>query len=67
LTRQLSEELGTGADFQLDIVYDEALDPIASLPTPEECVADIVAVQDDNKIVFDPGLGRDHGRGGRDP
>jgi OOP family OmpA-OmpF porin len=32
LTRQLSEELGTGADFQLDIVYDEALDPVASLP-----------------------------------
>jgi OOP family OmpA-OmpF porin len=55
LTRQLGEELGTGADFQLDIVYDEELDPIASLPTPEECVADIVSVQDDNKIVFEPG------------
>lgn len=55
LARQLGEALGTGADFQLDIVYDEALDPIASLPTPEECVARIVAVQEDDKIVFEPG------------
>jgi OOP family OmpA-OmpF porin len=55
LTRQLSEELGADADFQLDVVYDESLDPIASLPSPEECVADIVAVQEDNKIVFEPG------------
>jgi OOP family OmpA-OmpF porin len=55
LTRQLSEELGTGADFQLDVTYDEALDPVASLPTDEECVASIVAVQEDAKIVFEPG------------
>ncbi len=55
LTRQLSEELGTGADFQLDVVYDEALDPVASLPTPAECVGDINAVLADDKIVFDPG------------
>jgi OOP family OmpA-OmpF porin len=55
LTRQLSEELGAGADFQLDIRYDEELDPIASLPTPEECVARIEAVQADSKIVFEPG------------
>jgi OOP family OmpA-OmpF porin len=55
LTRQLSEELGAGADFQLDIRYDEDLDPVASLPTPEECVAQIEAVQEDSKIVFEPG------------
>jgi OOP family OmpA-OmpF porin len=55
LTRQLTEELGPGTDFQLDIRYDEELDPVASLPTPEECVADIEAVQADAKIVFEPG------------
>lgn len=55
LTRQLSEELGAGADFQLDIRYDEELDPVASLPTPEECVAAIETVQAESKIVFDPG------------
>ncbi|AHM03128.1 OmpA domain protein [Roseibacterium elongatum DSM 19469] len=55
LTRQLSEDLGPGADFQLDVAYDEELDPIAALPTAEECVAQIQAVQDDAKIIFDPG------------
>jgi OOP family OmpA-OmpF porin len=55
LTRELSDELGAGADFQIDITYDEELDPVASMPTPEECVAAIEAVQADAKIVFDPG------------
>jgi OOP family OmpA-OmpF porin len=55
LARQLSEALGAGADFQLDVRYDEELDPVASQLSPEECVAAIVAVQEDDKIVFDPG------------
>ncbi|MCS6623387.1 OmpA family protein [Roseibacterium beibuensis] len=55
LARQLADELGPAADFQLDVRYDEALDPIASLPTAEECVAQIQAVQEETKIVFDPG------------
>lgn len=55
LSRQLAEDLGAGADFQLDVTYDEALDPIASLPTPAECVGDINAIQADDKIVFEPG------------
>lgn len=55
LARQLSEELGAGADFQLSVMYDEDLDPVASQLTPEECQAAIVAVQDDDKIVFEPG------------
>lgn len=55
LTRFLSDELGPGADFQLDVVYLEELDPVASLPTPEECVARIEEIQDLTKITFDPG------------
>lgn len=55
LTRLLGEELGQAAAFELNVTYVEALDPIASLPTPEECVARIQAVQDETKIVFDPG------------
>jgi OOP family OmpA-OmpF porin len=55
LARQLTEQLGADADFQLDVRYDEALDPVASLPTPEECVAAIEAVQQESKIVFEPG------------
>ncbi|MEJ6392798.1 OmpA family protein [Gymnodinialimonas sp. 2305UL16-5] len=55
LTRLLSEELGQGADFQLDVTYDEALDPVASLPTPDQCVERIRAIQEETKIAFDPG------------
>ncbi len=55
LTRMLSEDLGQGANFQLDVSYVEALDPIASQPTDEECVARIRAIQDETKITFDPG------------
>jgi len=55
LTRFLGEELGQAAAFELDVRYVEALDPVASLPTPEECVARIQAIQADEKIVFEPG------------
>jgi len=55
IARRLTEELGTGAEFELNVVYEEALDPIASLPTPEECVGRIQAIQDEGKIVFEPG------------
>ncbi len=55
LTRLLSEELGPGANFQLDVRYDEALDPVASQPTPEQCEARIRDIQDVTKITFDPG------------
>ena len=55
LTRQLSEDLGPGVNFVLDVRYDAALDPVASLPEPEDCVARIRAIQDETKITFDPG------------
>lgn len=55
ITQLLSQELGAGASFDVDVTYDVALDPIASLPDPETCVARIQAVQDDGKIVFEPG------------
>lgn len=55
LTRQLSEDLGPGANFQMDVSYDESLDPVASQPTPEQCEARIREIQDETKITFDPG------------
>lgn len=55
LTRQLSEDLGPGVNFQMDVRYDETLDPIASQPTPEQCEARIRDIQDETKITFDPG------------
>lgn len=55
ISRQLSEELGADAEFQLDIEYDETLDPVASLATPAECIGFLTAIQTEDKIVFAPG------------
>jgi OOP family OmpA-OmpF porin len=55
LTRLLGAELGQAADFQLNVTYVAALDPVASQPTPEECVARIREIQSETKITFDPG------------
>lgn len=55
LTRQLTERLGTGSTFELDVAYDISLDPVASLPDAQTCVDRIQAVQDDGKIIFEPG------------
>lgn len=55
LTRFLSEGLGQSADFRLSVSYLEALDPVAALPSAEECVARIEAIQRETKITFDPG------------
>jgi OOP family OmpA-OmpF porin len=54
ITQILSEDLGQGETFKVNVRYDEALDPIASLPTPEECVADVNAVIARTKITFTP-------------
>jgi OOP family OmpA-OmpF porin len=54
ITQILSEELGQGQTFRVNVRYDEALDPIASLPTPEECAADVNAVIARTKITFTP-------------
>ncbi len=55
LSRYLGDALGQGAAFELRVSYLEALDPMAALPSPEECVARIDAIQADTKITFDPG------------
>ena len=55
ITRMLIEKLGQTADFEIDVTYVKQLDPIAGLPTPEECVAQIDVVTEARKILFDPG------------
>lgn len=54
ISRLLIEKLGQTADFDIDVTYVKQLDPIASLPTPEECIAQILTVTEDRKITFDP-------------
>lgn len=54
ITQILSGKLGQGQTFTVKVRYDEALDPIASLPTPEECAANVNAVIAKTKITFTP-------------
>ncbi|NCO86667.1 MAG: OmpA family protein [Rhodobacterales bacterium] len=55
ITRLMIDKLGQNADLAIDVTYVEALDPVAGLPTAEECVAEILAVTEARKITFDPG------------
>lgn len=50
-----AQKLGETELFDIDVTYREALDPVASLPTPEECEAAIAEVQTSRKINFEPG------------
>ncbi|KIT17094.1 OmpA family protein [Jannaschia aquimarina] len=55
LSRLLSEKLGEGANYRIDVEYMEELDPLLSIPTPEECLARLNAAQDGGKLSFAPG------------
>lgn len=55
VTQILSARLGQGATFQVDVRYVEELDPLAALPTPEECAANVAFVLTRQKITFTPG------------
>ncbi|MEM7731186.1 MAG: OmpA family protein [Pseudomonadota bacterium] len=54
----LSGKLGEGAVYDINVRYEEELDPVASIPTPQECEADINAIKDARKIQFEPGSAR---------
>jgi OOP family OmpA-OmpF porin len=47
--------LGPEAEVEIEVAYDEALDPASGLPTPEECLAQVTAATEAAKITFDPG------------
>ena len=55
ISRILSDKLGTSQDFRVNVTYDEALDPQANMPSPEECVGQINDVMREAKITFAPG------------
>lgn len=55
ISRMLLEKLGKDAGMEINITYDETLDPIAALPSPEECLGRIVTLNEAGKISFDPG------------
>lgn len=51
----LSGKLGQGQTFRVDVTYDEEFDPMAALPTPQECHDMIEALFRKQKITFAPG------------
>ncbi len=55
IARLLIDKLGQAAEFQIDVTYVRELDPIAGLPSAEECIGMIGVVTDGRKITFDPG------------
>ena len=54
ITRLLIDKLGETEEFEVAVTYVEALDPIAALPTQEECLANIMGVTETRKITFEP-------------
>jgi OOP family OmpA-OmpF porin len=55
IAQLLAEKLGEGQEFAIEVTYQEKLDPVASLPTPEECELQLAETQTGRKIGFEPG------------
>lgn len=55
VSQVLADKLGQGATYKVNVTYDVELDPVASLPTPQECAEDVSAVLARQKITFTPG------------
>ncbi len=51
----LVSRLGDGQEFDVDVTYQKKLDPVAGLPTPDECVAEIGELLKIGQINFEPG------------
>lgn len=51
----LASKLGEAEDFDIRVSYQEKLDPIAALPTPDECETEIATILSSSKITFEPG------------
>jgi OOP family OmpA-OmpF porin len=55
VTRLIVDKLGDASTFEIDIAYVETLDPVAALPTPDECEAQMAEIIEEGKISFEPG------------
>ena len=55
ISQLLSDRLGQGKTFVVNVTYDKLLDPLAALPTPQECLDRVHAVLTLKKISFSPG------------
>ncbi|MGH1353868.1 MAG: OmpA family protein [Thalassovita sp.] len=55
IARLFSDQLSETDRYEIRVQYVEALDPIASLPTPDECEAGVAEILKTRKINFEPG------------
>ena len=55
ISQILSDKLGQGKTFKVDVRYDKELDPLAALPTPAECAGFVDDAMARGKITFTPG------------
>lgn len=51
----LAGKLGDGAAYDISVNYQEKLDPVLGLPTPDECEAELNEIVKIAKINFEPG------------
>ena len=51
----LAGALGPDARIALEVAYDAALDPLAALPSPQECIGEVQGAAAEGKITFAPG------------
>ncbi|MEO6300625.1 MAG: OmpA family protein, partial [Paracoccaceae bacterium] len=55
ISQLLSGRLGQGKTFKVNVTYDKQYDPLAALPTAQQCADNVHAVLAAKKISFDPG------------
>lgn len=55
IAQLLASKLGDAPDFNISVVYQEKLDPVAGIPTPDECEKEIEGILSISKISFEPG------------
>ena len=55
ISQILSDKLGQGKTFKVNVSYDKELDPLAALPTPTECAGLVDDAMARGKITFTPG------------
>lgn len=55
IARLLSAKLGETEQYKIAVEYSKKLDPIAGLPTPDECETSVAAILKERKIKFEPG------------
>jgi OOP family OmpA-OmpF porin len=51
----LATKLGEAQEFEVDVTYQEKLDPVAGIPEPAECEADVRQIVSTGQISFEPG------------